>query len=143
MSITPHSTGTGRPAKPYPGFPLYAHTNGQWAKKICGRTHCFGLWEDSHGALKRYLEQKDDLEAGRRPQRESDCTGLLTVEQMVYLCLSAKKLMVEAGAHPRNRRRTTAPAPRAADLTPQVSRPGHRRRQSAAGPGRVADSAAG
>jgi hypothetical protein len=44
-----------RPAKPYPEYPLYAHSNGQWAKKIHGKTHCFGPWSDPQAALQKWL----------------------------------------------------------------------------------------
>lgn len=30
-----------KPSKPYPSFPLTAHLNGQWCKKIRGRVHFF------------------------------------------------------------------------------------------------------
>jgi len=43
---TKDSTTTSRPAKPYPGFPLYAHKSGRWAKKSRGKTHFFGPWRD-------------------------------------------------------------------------------------------------
>ncbi len=46
------------PSKPSPDFPLSAHRNGQWAKKIGGRngkTFYFGPWDDPEGALARYL----------------------------------------------------------------------------------------
>ena len=33
-----------KPGKPYPEFPLYAHPNGQWAKRTGGKLHYFGLW---------------------------------------------------------------------------------------------------
>lgn len=88
----------GKPEKPYPGFPLYPHKRGQWAKKIRGKTYFFGVWEDHHAALTRYLSEKDDLEAGRRPQpRNGDTTDTLTVQQMVFLFLEDKKLRVESG----------------------------------------------
>lgn len=48
-----------KPSKPYPDFPLYAHANGQWAKKIKGRTRFFGAWSDWRTALKLFENTKD------------------------------------------------------------------------------------
>ena len=67
--FTTDSTTKGRPAKPNPDFPLYAHKSGRWAKKISGKTRFFGPWRDPDGALRRYLTEKEDLEGGRKPQR--------------------------------------------------------------------------
>ena len=50
-----------KPKKPYPEFPLYAHATGRWAKKIRGRIHYFGPWDDPNGALELYLEERDYL----------------------------------------------------------------------------------
>lgn len=66
-------------------FPLYLHKTGHYAKKVRGRVHYFG--KDRDAALARWMEEKDDLLAGRmvRPKEEQDsptvafvCNALLT-----------------------------------------------------------------
>jgi integrase len=52
-----------RPAKPSPEFPLFAHANGQWAKKIRGRLHYFGAWNNPQAAEENYCCQKSELES--------------------------------------------------------------------------------
>lgn len=42
------------PQKPYPSFPLFPHANGKWAKKIDGKTHYYGRWDNPAGALAEY-----------------------------------------------------------------------------------------
>jgi hypothetical protein len=57
-----------RPAKPRPDFPLFAHANGQWAKKIQGKLHYFGPWENPQAAEDSHCRQKAELEGDRRPK---------------------------------------------------------------------------
>lgn len=42
------------PAKPYPDFPLRPHARGKWTKKIAGKSHYFGTWDDPYAALREY-----------------------------------------------------------------------------------------
>ena len=61
-----------KPAKPYPGFLLFAHSNGRWCKKIRGKQFYFGLWSNPDAALQEYLEHPDNLHAGRTPRVQGD-----------------------------------------------------------------------
>jgi integrase len=90
------SSKPSRPSKPYRGFPLFAHANRQWAKKIRGKLHYFGLWDDPNGALQKYLDQRDDLHAGRTPRGKRDGTNV-TVGELVNLFLNAKREVLESG----------------------------------------------
>lgn len=83
-----------KPDKPYPEFPLTAHPAGVWCKKIRGKLHYFGPWDDPDGALKSYLDQKDALHAGRKPREASEGT---TVKEAVNHFLIAKQALVDAG----------------------------------------------
>src|SRR5262245_59039186 len=82
-----------KPSKPYPEFPLTAHPAGYWCKKIRGKIHYFGPWDDPDGALAKYLEQKDDLHAGRTPRPDP---AALTVKDAANAFLNAKKALVDA-----------------------------------------------
>lgn len=81
--------------KPNRAFPLTPHPTGRWCKRIRGKLHYFGRVEDRDAALDRYLREKDDLHAGRKP-RGSD-GGELTVLVLVNKFLHAKRMAVDAG----------------------------------------------
>jgi integrase len=75
-------------------FPLFPHATGRWAKKVRGKMHYFGPWSDPDAALAKYLEQKDDLHAGRMPRPDP---AALTVKDLANAFLNAKQSLVDAG----------------------------------------------
>jgi integrase len=83
-----------KPRKPYPEFPLFAHASGRWAKKIRGKHHYFGPWENWQDALSLYQKQAAALHAGRKPREEVDGA---TIRELVNHFLVAKKHLVETG----------------------------------------------
>ena len=83
-----------KPSKPSEAYPLFAHNNGSWAKKIRGKLHYFGPWSDPQAALDRYLEQKDDLHAGRTPRTKGDG---LTVRDLCNRFMTSKKHKLGTG----------------------------------------------
>lgn len=88
------SPAKNKPQKPHPDFPLFAHAAGVWAKKIRGKLHYFGPWSAPEAALQRYVEQKDDLLAGRTPRVKVDG---LTVRDLVNRFLTSKQHLCDAG----------------------------------------------
>src|SRR3954471_1267030 len=85
-----------KPSKPYPDFPLFAHATKRWAKKIRGKMHYFGPWDDPDGALKKYLAEKDDLHAGRKP-RDQEVSAGVTVKILCNAFLNHKEDGLKAG----------------------------------------------
>ncbi len=82
-----------KPAKPRPDFPLYPHAVGKWAKTIRGKTFYFGTWDDPEGALNVYLDQKNDLYAGRTPNTK----GGLTLRELANAFIRSKRIDLDAG----------------------------------------------
>ncbi len=94
-STTPPLRGKPvKPPKPHPDYPLTAHPAGYWCKKIRGKLHYFGRWDDPDAALALYLSQKDDLHAGRTPRVEAEA---LTVKAMVNAFLTHKQGLRDTG----------------------------------------------
>jgi hypothetical protein len=81
-----------KPHNPCPDFPLFPHATARWAKKVRGKLHYFGTWADPQAALDKWLDQKDDLLAGRTPRTHAD--GLL-VRELLNRFLTAKQHLVD------------------------------------------------
>lgn len=73
-------------------FPLWLHPSGQWCKKIKGRFYYFGIDRDE--ALKRYVAEREDIQAGRPPRRRH---GDTTVAELVDTFLTEKRNRLDAG----------------------------------------------
>ena len=93
MAKSSTSKKPAKPQKPYPGFPLTPHPSGRWCKKIRGKLHYFGPWDDWQAALARYNEQKDDLYAGREPRQAG-----ATLADLVNAFLAPKQQQLDDGA---------------------------------------------
>ena len=89
-----------KPEKPYQEFPLFAHQNGQWAKKIKGKQWFFGVWADPDAALRKYLDEVDEIQAGRDPRRSGVVqvsSEELTVYDMCNLFLERQQARAKSG----------------------------------------------
>ena len=94
--MTPR-TRADKARKPRKDFPLFPHATGRWAKKVLGKFAYFGkVADDPRGeaALLLWLEQRDDLLAGRTPR--SKVSGP-TVRDLVNHFLTSKKRSLESG----------------------------------------------
>jgi hypothetical protein len=90
-----HNQPSGKPVKPRRDFPLFPHATGRWAKKVRGRFHYFGkIANDPKGtaALELWLQQRDDLLAGRTPRVAGD--GLI-IRELVNRFLTVKQHQVQ------------------------------------------------
>lgn len=87
------STKRQRSKKPYRDFPLTHHAgSGQWCKKIRGKIYYFGV--EPKKALEKYLDEKDDLQAGR--VRRSDQDPVTTLKEVVNRFLTYKKSLLDS-----------------------------------------------
>ncbi len=83
-----------KPSKPNPKYPLFAHNNGLWAKKVGGRILYFGVWADPQAALEKWNREKDDLLAGRVPRPETGVAGV-SLDELVNTFLAHKESRVQ------------------------------------------------
>src|SRR5947207_562936 len=92
-------TRPAKPEKPRHDFPLFPHATGRWAKKVRGKLEYFGKWSDDpkgERALNKWLDEKDDLLAGREPRPKGDDAGP-TVKLICDSFLSHKKQQRDNG----------------------------------------------
>src|SRR5260370_41567798 len=94
---TAPANASGKPSKPYPEYPLTPHPSGRWCKKVRGQLVYFGRLDDPDGALEKYLTQKDDLHAGRKPRPDADA---LTIKELVNAFLTSTAAPRAAGDVP-------------------------------------------
>ncbi|MHB1035128.1 MAG: tyrosine-type recombinase/integrase [Pirellulales bacterium] len=71
---------------------MFPHATRRWAKKIRGKLHYFGAWDDPTGALQKYLDQRDDLQAGRVPRNKGDG---ITIRDLANRFLTGKRHLVD------------------------------------------------
>lgn len=87
--------------KPHKDFPLTAHPSGRWCKKIKGELHYFGKivgddsGESAQAALEKWLEQKDDLLAGRAPRART--AGATTMRDLANAFMTFKRQIADNG----------------------------------------------
>lgn len=78
------------PEKPNEDFPLFPHRNGQWAKKILGKLHYFGRWEEPQSAVEKYLADRDYLHNGLEPPNDGE-----TIADLLNSFRGSKKRAME------------------------------------------------
>ena len=84
-----------KPDKPSANFPLFPHATKRWAKKIRGKFHYFGPWNDPDGALEKFNREWPWLSQGLTPPHEASDDGL-TIADLCNEFLHSKKLKLES-----------------------------------------------
>lgn len=95
-----HATPDTTPVKPYEGFPLFPHRNGQWAKKVKGSLHYFGSWRDDPkgaAALRDWLGRQDAIQAGLDRLRVSSGVGGHVLRDLLAAYLTDCRTRTTAG----------------------------------------------
>ena len=94
MARLPAKLEPRKPTKPHRDFPLFPHATRRWAKKVRGKLHYFGPWSDPCGALSKWLDQKDELLAGRTPRVQSEGP---TIRDLANRFLTTKRHLADTG----------------------------------------------
>ena len=101
MTKSTVSAARNKPAKPRPDFPLFAHANGRWEKKVRGKLCYFGKWADDpkgDAALRLWADQKDQLLAGKRqPDINGTAMVRLPLHELVNRYLNAQRVRLDSG----------------------------------------------
>jgi integrase len=85
-----------KPKKPYPEFPLFRHATNRWAKKIRGKFHYFGPWDNPEAALERFNREWPFLSEGRTPPPIDTGDGC-TLRTLCNAFLNSKRSKLESG----------------------------------------------
>jgi integrase len=89
------NVSVSKPEKPTPDFPLFPHATKRWAKKVKGKLHYFGPWDDPNGALEEWVRVRSALLAGLpRPQHRPD---VYAVADICEAFLQHRNTKVESG----------------------------------------------
>ncbi len=81
-----------KPGKPYPSYPLFAHGNGYWAKKIQGKLRYFGRWDQDGGP-----HANEALEAFKQFEAEQADAGLAEPATATVATPIAETKLVKSG----------------------------------------------
>jgi integrase len=96
VSNSTKSRPNKKPKKPYDGFPLTAHRNGQWCKKHRGKQFYFGLIDDWQSALKKYQWDWPYIIEGRTPPATGD-GDYCTLSDACNSFLTSKRNRLDGG----------------------------------------------
>lgn len=89
-----------KPKKPFAGFPLFAHPNGQWAKKVKSRPYYFGSWADDpkgETAIQDWLARKDAILAGLDSLRATPVVSGMKLVELMGRFLKDRHTRMKAG----------------------------------------------
>jgi integrase len=96
MTKVTKTSRQSKPEKPYAGFPLFAHATRRWAKKIRGKLHYFGPWDNPEAALEKLNREWPYLSEGRTPPPDDTGDGC-TLRMLCNAFLNSKRSKQESG----------------------------------------------